>query len=1334
MGYSAAQMKSIRETLRISCETYDMESFKRMLQKRNLSAFIQELSVYEEKGLIVPRVTKNNKTLYDIGHLIVLLRIRKASHIRYDVGTIDTYDIDDVILRRMKIADLIFEHVQEDARYFRAFFSWLWCDGPDDFDITNILHIQKIAKHALEDIDPDGVMASLQNKTQNSAVLTLVKDLLAFLEDITTLVTDLYVRDRNGFILERFEKREASLALCRQWLEPLRSPYLASPTCDMMFDDRIEFFKKRNDILVSNNFEALINHYESHSNLFESEISRHAAYCLALGHIYGELLQDNVRAAEAFEEALQYDPSNTEAFDLVSQNLREASQWDRLVELLSNHWDAVDNVQKRCEMLRECAAIQAFHCQNIPEAIGLYERCMLEGNPGNCFDDIYKIVFGLMEDATNLERMRVLVTLTTHITNYAQRDKVVALQNQYNDSEEPAGQCLNFLIHAGNSSFSGDQPEALEYVRKAFLENPSNTLIEGILHKIVSKIGSMKEFDEVLDDIESESISARDLSLVLMRIAKVLKRFPDNAAHALSYAEHAVDVDATNDEAIEMAYELSTCLAQQAKIFVYASLKQARSKNARERRELENISEELKLSFSDNDDVLIEVYERCLQFEALRYNIVDDLKSLMSTISDDKAVVFIQRVESACVSNGFTSLMGELYESVLERPIAVNIRKSLLERYLGMLNGQTDEQSRDTFLRIHAQLFCISPSPYLATLLEKFTAKEEQALRTWAGYIEETISETHDTGTRIKLYATLTHVFFDILKDDESAAASAKHILDLDNASVVAFKTCFTCHERREDYFECCELFRAFPTDKFPSEDRKYYAQKTLRFALINLYDTDKMLFSIRVLIANHPEIVLPLMDQIFRWQEKSDLSRDQLICFFEIFEKQSDDYLKAVFHAIRAELLIQENRLEEAFALLDGSFREQACQADETLPLTERVKAFLSGIKPNDANKAVLSLWSVGEAETESQTSKTKSAEIKAIDKSRLPKLGDKLRKAEPKGQEAAASKNKIVSEDNKPHLDEQQTGMPAEESTVSEADKAAFEQIDRLVDDCRQRMDDDTVLAKIDEAMADFEPKYKTALCVRTAALFEEAERKDIAEKYYKLAFSFTKSYALLEFYKRNRKFKKAIKLAQYKENQLSAPADKAAASIDLALIYQQIGDYKNAFACLDNVVNNYSDVYGKIEIVNIQRQKAVLSITMHDKEGAIAILNQAASDIAKIDPKLKEDIDIDLCFLLRDVGQTDEARKKWQQLMLRNVKNARMQLFAICYDVDSNKLAEAEKKYKVLLNEVMGTPIEIAAHEQYLRICEKREDENGKKETAQQILALDPANELALKVFQT
>ena len=37
---------------------------------------------------------------------------------------------------------------------------------------------------------------------------------------------------------------------------------------------------------------------------------------------------------------------------------------------------------------------------------------------GNDFDNLYRIIAGLMDDYTDLEKIRAIVTLTLHIVNY----------------------------------------------------------------------------------------------------------------------------------------------------------------------------------------------------------------------------------------------------------------------------------------------------------------------------------------------------------------------------------------------------------------------------------------------------------------------------------------------------------------------------------------------------------------------------------------------------------------------------------------------------------------------------------------------------------------------------------------------------------------------------------------------------------------------------------------------------------------------------------------------------------------------------------------------------
>ena len=316
----------------------------------------------------------------------------------------------------------------------------------------------------------------------------LVKDLLAMQTEISDIITSLsntgvstpnvqYIFDRN----RRFNELSSRML-------PIHSPFLAIPTRDILADERLDFIRTRNELFADNKFQKLVEYYEAHAIYFESDIEKRAALSAAIGHIYGDLIKDSEKAAEAFQEALEYDPSNADAFQEMRRHLRDAAKWDDLIELLSNHWDTIDDAQKRCELILECAHIQAFKCVNVAEAIGLYERCAIEGYPGNDFDDLYKIVDGLMDEFTDTERLRAIVTLTLHIVNFAQCDKVEKLRDKFNVADDPNSQGISELIDSGLQSFKGDQPDALETLSHAIALAPRNTLIDALLYRIASKI------------------------------------------------------------------------------------------------------------------------------------------------------------------------------------------------------------------------------------------------------------------------------------------------------------------------------------------------------------------------------------------------------------------------------------------------------------------------------------------------------------------------------------------------------------------------------------------------------------------------------------------------------------------------------------------------------------------------------------------------------------------------------------------------------------------------------------------------------------------------------
>jgi len=1276
----------------ILIDSFNKDSFIQILQKANLNRIAETLDSIQAGGMLEP-LQVGNKSLYHYGHFFTAVLINQSTHIHYDVTTSSNYDLEDVMMRRAALCDIQLSYAKEDTKHINNVFAWI-LKATNDFDILDVVHSKQALDLLLDELDPSGFYQKLASQNANHPSVFIVSELTKLQKDIEELMTDAFNEGADKPETTSISERKFKLNEFRSYLEPVNSPFLAAPSRDIMVDERRDFIKARNDFMIKGDYAGLVEHYENNSSLFDNEIERHAEYCVALGHISGDLLKDNVKAAECFKEALEYDPNNSEAFNLVSKHLREASSWDELVELLSNHWDAVDDASKRCEMLLECANIQAFHCQNIDEAIGLYERCLTEGAICNRFDEIYKIVYGLMSNSTELQKLRVLVILTAHIINYNQKDKITSLQADINkaiassSSDDSAARCLNALIEAGITSFSGDQPSALESIREAYTHAPTNTLIDGILFRIASKMNNITEFNEAMDDIESEAIPVKDLSNVLCRIAKVLVRIPKRSEAALLYAERAVDVDDSNNEAIELCYKLSTELNNNAIRLVYASLKLAHTTSSDERAELETICDDLKVAIGDQNDSLIAVYEKCLHFESLRNSnsFSDELKNLISSLPDAEAVSMLQRVESQCVTNGLKSLVGELYESVLERDIANDIRKSLLERYLGMLSGQNDDQSRNTFVRIHAQLFTLTPTPNLKNMLDKITSNDEQLIRTWTGLIEDALPSVSDKVILTRLNATLMLVFRDTLKDDEKAAEAATNILNLEPASIAAFKINFDCYERLERFFDCCELCQKFPVEKLSEDDKRNYFNKALHYALINLYDTEKILFALKTLVANNPQNIVPMLQKIVDWQEQSDLTRDQLLCFFETMEASSDNLLASAMRVFRAEGLAKESRNDEIVNILvDEALKATLKDNDNTLNLVNRVKSIIEGMPESDERTELINLWD----------------------------LNDK--KAEQAASEKAEAK--------------QSTEAPA----VREArpTHASSETIDALVRECRDNLDDDNTAIIIENALKTMPPEDQTSLCLKLATACEEKKMNPQAEAYYKRAFQYTQSFELLEFYKRNRMFKKALKIAAFKTAKAQSKTAKAASIVDTALIYEAQRDYANAAKTLDEVINNYADAYATNDLISILRQRAAFAIVTNDSNAAIDNLNKAA-DLAKNDKKLRGEIDVDLCLLLRETGNNDEARKKWQSLILNNVKSPRLSLLNLCFDVDNNKLAEAEKKYNALIDSVTGTPLEVSVLEQYLRIKQLKDEKDEIKTTAERILALDPANVHAQKAL--
>lgn len=1250
-------MNTVRAQSTTLCETFDRDGFLAMLKKRGLDTIGDYVDDYVETGWITP-IEAGNKRRFHRGHMLILLRLLSCNDFKYQTGLQEKYDFEDIMSRRAFICELESQNVKEDAQKINQLFLWLWCNDPASFNVINAVHTKAVIDISLDRLDPTGVYESLQR--EDLGPCKLVHDLITMQEEIGGLVALASSAGVSIPNVQHIFDRKSKLDEIKSFMMPLNSPFLAVPTREMNANDRMDFIRKRNRLLVEKDFQKLVEHYESHSELFTCEPERHAQMCVCLGQIYGNLLNDNAKAAEAFKEALEYDSGNKEAFNEINRNLRALESWPELVDLLRNHWDSIEDPQKRCALILECAQIQAFKCQNIEESIGLYERCMLEGYPGNDFDNLYKIIAGLMDNFTDLERLRALVTLSMHIVNYSQCDKVLALRQKYDTSTEPLGCCLSLLIDAGVQSFKGDQPQALETLRDAIVQFPTINLMEGILYRIATKLQSFNEFRESINDLESESLSNSDLSDVWMRIANVLLRLPKYDLLALEYAEKAAAADPTNNKAINLCYELSVNASQTERAYIYGSVKAARTEDDNERATLENALKDYRLSIENDEGKLLTIYETLLQFGDLNDTVIDGIRDLISSVDDMKAIATLQRVESKCMNIGMSSFVEELYQSVLERDISTELRKSLLERYLGFLLGQGANLNLDLFISTHAQLYCLAPSELRLTMFKSTVQDNVEAFRTWANYLEDGIANIEDKKTVAKIQTTLANCYQNILHDQDKAAEAYANLLKTAPDNVPAFKCSFSAFERLERYFECIEVAKSFPLDRLSPQERFSYAFKSLTYALVHLFDSDAIRYFFNMIAKDDENVIPAVLSQLLEKAESSNVDKDQLVYFLEQLERDTTKFASSAIKLCRAELLNSMNRKEDAASLLGESFYYDVRGTSLEAKAKEIVKNVVTG---TDQFRILEDLWLPRQAEPP-----------KAIEIDKSPSMPSIM----------AAAK---------------QTPAPAEKPSP----------IDALVRECGEAIDNEDLIAQIiAPALHSLSPADQAHLFTKLAELFEKNKSLPQAEEYYKQAFrNSTQVDDLLNFYRRNHLIKKSTKILVKQLPKATGDARKEI-NLELAQNFQCMGDFIHAAGRLDDILANSAPE--KPEKLQLLRQKATYLMAANDADGAIMALKQAS---AEADIKQKEDIDIDTCLLLRS-KDINEAQKLHQNLLLRGAKSDKMQLLNLCFDIDAEKFDDASAKIEKLLasdNAVLKCPV----LEQKLRMQKLRGESTAETEKA-------------------
>ena len=649
-------------------------------------------------------------------------------------------------------------------------------------------------------------------------------------------------------------------------------------------------------------------------------------------------------------------------------------------------------------------------------------------------------------------------------------------------------------------------------------------------------------------------------------------------------------------------------------------------------------------------------YETLLTFDELKDDVSDGIRELMTSVSNEKAVSLLQRVEAKCMASGMSVFVGELYRLVLEREYTTDVKKGLLERYLGCMLGQGSALDLDEFITIHAQRYALGPSDHLFLMFKNTARDNEDAMLKWTGCLEDAVADIEDKTRIAKIQMTLATCYQSYLKDNDKAADAFANLLKVAPDNVPAFKCCYKSFEDLERYFDCVEIAKSFPFDKLSQQERLAYSLKSLSFSVIHLYDTKAMKYFIDIIAKDDENNIPRVLDHIIEEAIKKDVEKDQLICFLEKIEEEETGLTALALHLARARMLIEESRYDEAVPLLDKETKDKA----RKYKLEAKVVEQLSKLDQEDETlKPAFNIW---------------------------------------------------LAKPEKP------ASLPAVESARPAASSSAS--IEALVHECEEHIDDDSFQMVIDGALKTLPSADQGDLCVKLGALYEKNNRMQQAEDYFKRAFGFTQSYELLEFYKRNRLFKRAIKIMNFKI-QHTPDEGRNSARFELANLYEKSGNFKNAVLVLDDILL-HKDKLDKKMLIEVMRKKASDLVVDGRCEEAVAALASASSEIT--DVKQREEIDIDRCFLMREVATAD-AKKLQQSLILRGVKSEKMTLLNLCFDIDAEKYTEASSKLDSLLKSD-NVSIKISALEQKIHLHEKRGDSvDMLHETAKALLALSP-----------
>jgi tetratricopeptide (TPR) repeat protein len=223
-------------------------------------------------------------------------------------------------------------------------------------------------------------------------------------------------------------------------------------------------------------------------------------YLRELGRVAGERLSDTKTAREAFEKALEAEPSDAGSLHALSRLLGEAGDWGRAVELRERAVEMAGESVRSSTMLLEIGEIYEKQLRDDDKARVAYERA-------------------LSLDGESVTALRAVAQL--HRKGRRFPELLDVLRRELALATEPSRRVtLHLEIARHEDAAGGNSAAALEHYQKALEHDPGNAPALAGLERICRRDNKWEELSAALRKAPRTPRTARSLAEALEKLGK----------------------------------------------------------------------------------------------------------------------------------------------------------------------------------------------------------------------------------------------------------------------------------------------------------------------------------------------------------------------------------------------------------------------------------------------------------------------------------------------------------------------------------------------------------------------------------------------------------------------------------------------------------------------------------------------------------------------------------------------------------------------------------------------------------------------------------------------